>query len=79
MTPHVRLRWIGASGDRVGSDDLLLAVLSAVPGVLGSSLTRSTGREVLELGLGAEDSATVTRARDADEVEVVRYWPADAG
>ncbi len=78
-TTHVRLRWIGASGDRVGSDDLLLGVLSAVPDVVGSSLARSVGREVLELRLGAEDSATVTRVADAEEVRVVRYWPPDAG
>ncbi|PRY39346.1 hypothetical protein LY71_12115 [Geodermatophilus tzadiensis] len=78
-TTHVRLRWIGASGDRVGSDDLLLDVLSTVPGVVGSSLTRSAGAERLELRLGAEDSATVTRARDADEVRVVRYWPPTPG
>ncbi|MGY1834348.1 HD domain-containing protein [Blastococcus sp. SYSU DS0510] len=32
--PHVRLQWFGASGDRVGSDPLLLAVLGAVPGVV---------------------------------------------
>ena len=38
-TTHVRLQWFGASGDRVGSDPLLLAVLGAVPGVVHSSLT----------------------------------------
>ena len=60
-TTHVRLQWFGASGDRVGSDPLLLAVLGAVPGVVHSSLTRSAGQEVLELRLGGEDWATVTR------------------
>ncbi len=54
-------------------------MLSAVPDVVGSSLARSVGREVLELRLGAEDSATVTRVADAEEVRVVRYWPPDAG
>ncbi|WP_448638650.1 hypothetical protein [Geodermatophilus sp. URMC 63] len=78
-TTHARLRWIGASGDRVGSDNLLLALLSTVPGVVGSSLTRSAGTETLELRLGAKDSATVTRVADAEEVRVVRYWPPDAG
>ncbi|WP_211307961.1 HD domain-containing protein [Geodermatophilus normandii] len=78
-TTHVRLRWIDASGEGVGSDELLLAVLGAVPGVVGSSLTRSADTETLELRLGAEDSATVTRARDAGEVRVVRYWPLASG
>ncbi|MGY1592269.1 hypothetical protein ACI79D_09870 [Geodermatophilus sp. SYSU D00708] len=78
-TTHVRLRWIGASGDRVGSDELLLSVLGAVPGVVHSSLTRSTGREVLELRLGGEDSATVTRTADSAAVEVDRCWAPDPG
>ncbi|WP_100500816.1 hypothetical protein [Geodermatophilus chilensis] len=78
-TTHVRLRWIGASGDRVGSDDVLLAALGAVPGVLHSSLTRSAGSELLELRLGDEDSATVTRSAGSDEVEVVRYWAPEPG
>ena len=61
----------------MGSDSLLLSVLGAVPGVGHSSLTRSAGQEVLELRLGGEDSATVTRVGDADTVEVVRYWALD--
>ncbi|MGY1690358.1 hypothetical protein [Geodermatophilus sp. SYSU D01105] len=73
-TTHVRLRWMGASGDRVGSYAVLLGVLGAVPSVSGSSLTRTAGNEVLELRLGGEDSATVTRATGSNEVEVVRYW-----
>ena len=77
-TTHVRLQWFGASGDRVGSDPLLLSVLGVVPGVVHSSLTRSAGQEVLELRLGGEDSATVTRVADADTVEVVRYWAWDS-
>ena len=79
-TTHVRLRWIGASGDKVGSDHLLLAVLGAVPGVVGSSLTRSTAAphaETLELRLGGEDWATVMRVPSAETVEVVRYWAWD--
>jgi hypothetical protein len=76
-TTHVRLRWIGASGDRVGSDPLLVLMLGAVPGVVHSSLTRSAGREVLELRLGGEDWATVTRVPGAGTVTVVRYWAWD--
>jgi hypothetical protein len=78
-TTHVRLRWIGASGDRIGSDPLLVAVLGAVPRVAHSSLTRSAGQEVLELRLGGEDSATVTREASSKTVEVVRYWELDPG
>ncbi|MGY1640851.1 hypothetical protein ACI782_06910 [Geodermatophilus sp. SYSU D00703] len=78
-TTHVRLRWIGASGDRVGWDAVLLGVLGAVPGVSVSSLTRTAGDEVLELRLGGEDSATVTRSAGSDEVEVVRYWAPELG
>jgi hypothetical protein len=77
-TTHVRLRWFGASGDRVGSDPLLLAVLGAVPGVVHSSLKRSAGEEVLELRLGREDWATVTRTPGSETVEVVRYWAWDS-
>ncbi|MGY1753814.1 hypothetical protein [Blastococcus sp. SYSU D01042] len=76
-TTHVRLRWFGASGDRVGSDPTLLAVLGAVPGVVHSALTRSPTAphaETLELRLGGEDWATVTHAPGAETVEVVRYW-----
>jgi hypothetical protein len=79
-TTHVRLRWIGASGDLVGSDALLLAVLGATPGVVDSSLTRLVAApqtETLELRLGGEDSATITRVPGADAVEVVRYWAAE--
>jgi hypothetical protein len=79
-TTHVRLRWIGASGDQVGSDALLLAVLGATPGVADSSLTRSVAAwhpETLELRLGGEDSATITRVPGADTVDVVRYWAVD--
>jgi hypothetical protein len=53
-TTHVGLQWFGASGDRVGSDPLLLAVLGAVPGVLHSALTRAAGAEDLELRLGGK-------------------------
>lgn len=74
----MRLQWFGASGDRVGSDPLLLSVLGAVPGVVHSSLTRSAGQEVLELRLGREDWATVTRVPGAETVEVVRYWAWDS-
>jgi hypothetical protein len=76
-TTHVRLQWFGASGDRVGSDPLLLSVLGAVPGVVHSSLERSAGQEVLELRLGRDDWATVTRVPGAETVEVVRYWALD--
>ncbi len=81
-TTHVRLRWIGASGDRVGSDPLLLAVLAGAPGVVHSSLTRSIvtpHAETLELRLGGEDSAQVTRVPGADTVKVIRYWELDPG
>ena len=47
--------------------------------VSDSSLTRSAGREVLDLRLGGEDSATVTRPAGVDEVEVVRYWAPEPG
>ena len=76
-TTHVRLRWIGASGDRVGADELLLAALGAVPGLVHSSLTRSAGSEELELRLGGENWATVTRSSGSNQVEVVRYWAPD--
>jgi hypothetical protein len=76
-TSHVRLQWIGASGDRVGSDPLLLAVLGTTPGVVHSALTRSAGQEVLELRLGGEDWATVTRTPGSETVQVVRYWELD--
>ncbi|MCF6508704.1 hypothetical protein E9549_15010 [Blastococcus sp. MG754426] len=81
-TTHVRLQWFGASGDRVGSDPLLLAVLGAAPSVVHSSLTRSTTapqEETLELRLGGEDCATVTRAPEAQTVNVVRYWAWEPG
>lgn len=77
-TCHVRLQWIGASGDRVGSDDVLLDVLGALPGVWKSELQRSglvPGEEVLTVRLeGYGNWATVSRKPDRDEVEVVRYW-----
>jgi hypothetical protein len=77
-TTHVRLEWFGASGDKIGSDPLLLAVLGAVPGVVHSSLKRSAGEEVLELRLGREDWATVTRTPGSETVGVVRYWAWDS-
>lgn len=77
-TTHVRLRWFGASGDRVGSDPLLLPVLGSVLGVVHSSLKRSAGEEVLELRLGREDWATVTRTPGSETVGVVRYWAWDS-
>jgi len=75
-TTHVRLEWMGAAGDKVGSDPLLLDVLGTVDGVTRSSLTRSLRDwEKLEIGLpGYGNSATVTRKAGAEEVEVVRYW-----
>lgn len=78
-TTVVRLRWIGASADRVGSDPLLTAALSLTPGVVGSSLTEAAGREVLELRLSGENSATIARQTGADSVEVVRYWEPEPG
>jgi hypothetical protein len=81
-TTHVRLRWIGASGDRVRSDPLLVAVLGAVPGVVHSALNRSMAAphaETLELRLGGEDSATVTRSPGRKTVEVVRCWALEPG
>lgn len=74
-TTHVRLGWIGASGDKVGSDDVLLGVLGAVPGITESSLTRTGNREELKVRLeGNGNSATVTRGAGAEKVEVTRYW-----
>jgi hypothetical protein len=77
-TSHVRLQWIGASGDRVGSDDVLLGVLGALPGVWKSEVTRSalvSGEEELTVRLeGYGNWATVSRKPDRDEVEVMRYW-----
>jgi hypothetical protein len=79
-TTHVRLQWIGAAGDQVGSDDVLLGVLGAVPGVTDSSLTRSAGREVLEMRLeGRGNSATVSRASGSQQAEVTRYREPDPG
>ena len=43
-----------------------------------SSLKRSAGEEVLELRLGHEDWATVTRTPGSETVEVVRYWAWDS-
>jgi hypothetical protein len=79
-TTHVRLKWYGASGDKAGSDPLLLAVLGAVPGIVDSQLTRSIAAphaETLELRLGGEDSAEVTRVPGETSVKVVRYWQLD--
>jgi hypothetical protein len=77
-TTHVRLRWIGASGDRVGSDDVLLDVLGALPGVWKSEVTRSalvSGEEELTVRFaGYGNWATVTRRPGSDDVRVVRYW-----
>lgn len=77
-TSHVRLQWVGASGDRVGSDDVLLGVLGALPGVWKSELQRSasvSGEVVLTARLeGYGNWATVSRRPDRDDVEVVRYW-----
>ncbi len=81
-TTHVRLRWIGARGDRVGSDALLVTVLGAVPGVQRSVLTRSPTaphEETLEVRLGGKDWATAARVPGAAQVEVVRYWAPDPG
>jgi hypothetical protein len=72
-TTRVRLRWIGASGDRVGSDQVLLSVLGAAPGVVGSSLKRSAGQETLELHLGNRDWAEITRSAGAESVQVTLY------
>lgn len=74
-TTHVRLQWIGASGDRAGSDAVLLAVLGALSGITHSSLTRTGDREELEVRLeGYGNSATISRWAGSDDVEVVRYW-----
>lgn len=70
-TTHVRLRWIGASGDKIGSDDLLLTVLGAAPGVEHGALTRTGDTEELELRLGGDDWADVTRMSGADTATVV--------
>jgi hypothetical protein len=76
-TTHVRLRWIGASGDRVGSEDVLLDVLGALPGIWKSEMTRSalvSGEEELTVRLqGNGNWATVTHTPGSDEVRVVRY------
>jgi hypothetical protein len=80
-TTHVRLQWIGASGDRVGADDVLLDALGALPGVWKSEVTRSSpvsGEEVLTVRLaGHGNGATVTRRPGSDDVEVVRYREPD--
>ncbi|MGY1771955.1 hypothetical protein [Blastococcus sp. SYSU D00813] len=76
-TTVVRLRWMGASGDRIGSDPLLLSVLSAASDPVDSSLTRVAGPEELKLRLSADDWATVTRAPEAATVRVTRYWAPD--
>ena len=55
-------------------------MLGATPGVVHSALTRSVAApnaETLELCLGGENSATITRVPGADTVEVVRYWALD--
>jgi hypothetical protein len=74
-TTHVRLEWMGAASDKVGSDPLLLEVLGALDGVARSSLSRSREEEKLEIGLAGDgNSATVTRQAGADHVEAVRFW-----
>ncbi len=75
-TTHVRLRWIGARGDRVGSDDVLLDVLGALPRVVDSSLIRIR-EEALKIHMGGDDRAEVTRGHGAGTAEVVRYWEPD--
>ncbi|MBN1093324.1 hypothetical protein JKP75_12600 [Blastococcus sp. TML/M2B] len=79
-TTHVRLRWIGASGDRVGSDALLLSVLGAVSDVMDSELRRTADAETLRLGLGLgrDNWAEITRKAESDTARVVRYWELDA-
>lgn len=73
-TTHVRLQWIGAAGDRVGSDDVLIEVLSALDEVRTSELTRSPdGAETLTVRLpGDGNGAEVTRAPGAAETLMVR-------
>jgi hypothetical protein len=74
-TSHVRLQWIGASGDRVGSDDVLLGALGALPGVWKSELERSATGEVLDVRLaGYGNSAKVTRSTGSGDVQIERYW-----
>lgn len=78
-TSHARLEWIGASGDKVAADEVLLGVLGALPGITRSSLTRA-GHEELEVSLeGSGNWATVRRTPGQDHVEVVRYWEPDPG
>jgi hypothetical protein len=78
-TTHVRLQWIGAAGDRVGSDDVLLGVLGAVDGVWKSELTRSPdASETVTVRLpGYGNWAEVTRTPGAEEVVVHRYYTPD--
>jgi hypothetical protein len=78
-TTHTRLQWIGAIGDRAGSDALLLELLAALDGVCKSELTRSTdGSETLTVRLpGYGNWAEVTWTPGADEVVVYRYYTPD--
>ncbi|QXG76721.1 hypothetical protein KUM42_03990 [Modestobacter sp. L9-4] len=79
-TTHARLQCIGAIGDRVGSDDVLLDVLAAVDSVGGSELGRVGGQsETLTVHLpGRGNWAEVIRESSAaEEVEVRRYYLPD--
>jgi hypothetical protein len=75
-TTHVRLQWIGAVGDRVGSDDVLLGVLAAVDGIWKSELTRSPdGPETLTVRLPGDGNwAEASRAPATDTINVQRYF-----
>src|SRR3954453_6967868 len=78
-TTHVLMQWIGAAGDRVGSDDVLLGVLGAVEGIWRRELTRSPdGSETLTVRLPGDGNwAQATRAAGADTVVVQRYFTPD--
>jgi hypothetical protein len=74
-TTHARLQWIGAAGDKVGSDEVLLDLLVALENVGRSELTRVGRSEKLTVDLPGDGNwAQVTREPEADYVEVQRYW-----
>jgi hypothetical protein len=75
-TTHATLEWIGAAGDKVGSDDVLLGVLGAVDGLWKSDLTHPFGTlEKLTLHLPGDGNwATVERRQGEPQATVQRYY-----
>jgi len=74
-TTHARLEWIGAAGDKIGSDDVLLGVLGAVDGLWRSDLTHPFGTlEKLTLWLPGDGNWATVEHRHGEPVATVQRY-----